>query len=382
MNTLKLLPTLLSRTAQNTLPRAFTSSVENPLDESHKWPRKIFSGIQPTGSLHLGNYLGAVQKWAELQNSGEDVTYCIVDLHSITVPQDPEKLRNNIIQMTATMLACGIDPNKSTLFLQSTVKEHSELNWILGSLTTIARLRHLPQYKDKTQKMKEIPLGLFLYPVLQAADILLYKTTHVPVGEDQVQHIQLTQHLGSLFNNRFGTTFPDCHAIIDRKEAARIRSLRDPSKKMSKSDPEVKSCIYLTDEPDVIVEKIKKAVTDFTSEVTYDPENRLGVSNLVAIHSLVSNGKTPEEICKDVQGIDTGKYKMVVAEAVIEHLKPIRTKINEYLKNPSELVYILDDGREKARTIAEETMAEVKQKVGLGANMSEFAMLKKVSKGV
>ncbi|XP_055856556.1 tryptophan--tRNA ligase, mitochondrial [Episyrphus balteatus] len=380
MNCIKRLRSLLTRSSPKQFPRAFTSSTDDKVDETRQWPRKIFSGIQPTGSLHLGNYLGAVQKWAELQNSGEDVTYCIVDLHSITVPQDPETLRNNIIQMTATMLACGIDPNKSTVFLQSTVKEHTELNWILGCLTTMARLRHLPQYKEKTQKMKEIPLGLFLYPVLQAADILLYKTTHVPVGEDQVQHIQLTQHLGNLFNNRFGTTFPDCHAIIDKKEAARIRSLRDPSKKMSKSDPEVKSCIYLTDEPDVIVEKIKKAVTDFTSEVTYDPENRMGVSNLVAIHSLVSNGKSTEEICKEVQGIDTGKYKMVVAEAVVEHLKPIRTKINEYLKNPSELVYILEEGREKAQGIAEETMAEVKQKVGLGANLSEFSVLKTISK--
>lgn len=380
MHSLRRLPLFQSCLFQNHFLRSFTQGPVN--NASPQWPQKVFSGIQPTGSLHLGNYLGAVQKWAELQNSCKDVTYCIVDLHSITIPQDPETLRNNIIQMTATMLACGIDPNKSTVFLQSTVKEHTELSWILGCMTTMARLRHLPQYKEKTQKLKEIPLGLFLYPVLQAADILLYKTTHVPVGEDQIQHIQLTQHLANLFNNRYGTTFPDCHAVIDSEGAGRIRSLRDPSKKMSKSDPEVKSCIYLTDEPDVIVEKIKKAVTDFTSEVTYDPENRMGVSNLVAIHSLVSNGKSPADICKEVQGIDTGKYKMIVAEAVVEHLKPIRTKINEYLKNPSELIYVLEDGREKARVVAEETMAEVKQKVGLGGNLPELAMLKQMSKKV
>lgn len=184
-----------------------------PLD----WPRKIFSGVQPTGSLHIGNYLGAVKRWVELQNSGEDVTYCIVDLHSITLPQEPELLRLNSLRMAATLLACGIDPTKATLFVQSGVPQHAELSWILGCMTTMARLTHLPQYKEKSAKLKEIPLGLYIYPVLQAADIMLYKATHVPVGEDQVQHLQLAQSLARAFNNRFGSTFPFCEAITSGK---------------------------------------------------------------------------------------------------------------------------------------------------------------------
>ena len=205
--------------------------------------KKIFSGIQPTGDLHVGNYLGAIRRWIDLQNSGLDVTYCIVDLHSITLPQKPVDLRNNSLKICASLLACGIDPKKSTLFLQSDVKEHAELCWILGCITTMARLTHLPQYKEKSAKLKEIPLGLYLYPVLQAADIMLYKATHVPVGEDQVQHLQLAQSLAKAFNNRFGMTFPMCQPMIAEDASCRIKSLRDPAKKMSKSDADPKSCV-------------------------------------------------------------------------------------------------------------------------------------------
>lgn len=265
------------------------------------------SGIQPTGVVHLGNYLGAIQRWCDIQNTGENVSYFLADLHSITLPQDPTELRHNILQMTATLLACGIDPHKSTLFLQSSVKQHTELGWIFSCLTTMARLAHLPQYKEKSAKVKEIPLGLFVYPVLQAADILMYKATHVPVGEDQVQQLQLAQHLANVFNFRFGETFPICHGVIADDPSSRIKSLRDPTKKMSKSDADPKSRIMLTDTPDQLLEKVKKALTDFKSAVTYDPIERPGVANLLIIHSLMSNGRSVQELCDEAKGMDTGK---------------------------------------------------------------------------
>ncbi|XP_055385882.1 tryptophan--tRNA ligase, mitochondrial [Condylostylus longicornis] len=349
-----------------------SSHLKSPTDASKKfeineivWPRKVFSGIQPTGAIHIGNYLGAIRKWKELQDQKESATFCIVDLHSITIPIEASALRQNILNLTATMLACDLDPKLSTIYVQSTVKEHAELNWILSCLSTMARLAHLPQYKEKTQKMKEIPLGLFVYPVLQAADIMLFKATHVPVGEDQVQHIQLCQHLAKSFNFKYGTTFPYCHALIDNRQASRILSLRSLDKKMSKSDPDQKGSIYLTDSSDQILRKIKKAVTDFTSEVTFDIENRPGVSNLLTIHSLMT-GKSIEDICAEVKFLDTGKYKFQVAEAIIEHLSPIRNKIEYYLKNKEYLICCLEEGREKASTIAEQTMTEVKNKIGLG----------------
>jgi tryptophanyl-tRNA synthetase len=234
------------------------------------------------------------------------MTLCIVDLHSITVPQVPSELRENSLRLCASLLACGIDPQKSTLFLQSNVKEHTELSWILGCITTMARLTHLPQYKEKSAKMKEVPLGLYLYPVLQAADILLYKATHVPVGEDQAQHLQLAMSLAKLFNHRFGQTFPIIKPIIADDSSSRIKSLRDPTKKMSKSDPDKKSTIMITDTPEMIKEKLKKAVTDCTSAVTFEPEGRPGVANLLTMHSMVIE-YLPEEIVEEVEGLDTGK---------------------------------------------------------------------------
>uniref|UniRef100_A0A1L8DFR2 Tryptophan--tRNA ligase, mitochondrial n=1 Tax=Nyssomyia neivai TaxID=330878 RepID=A0A1L8DFR2_9DIPT len=333
--------------------------------EKHTWPRKIFLGIQPTGGLHIGNYLGAITRWVELQNAGEDVTYCIVDLHSITLPQDPTCLRENILHMTAALLACGIDPQKSTLFLQSDVKQHAELGWILGCNTTMARLGHLPQFKEKSEKIKDIPLGLFVYPVLQAADILLHRATHVPVGEDQVQHLQLAQHLAKTFNTKYGETFAHCHSLVATDLSNRIKSLRDPTKKMSKSDTDSKSIIFLTDSPDTIGEKVRKAITDFTSAVTFEPEARPGVSNLITIHSLM-DGRAPEEICAANTDVDTGKYKLRVAEAVIEHLNPIRMRIEDYSKHPEYLSQILEEGAEKAAQVAEKTLQDVKKKIGLG----------------
>ncbi|KAH8315518.1 hypothetical protein KR059_000226 [Drosophila kikkawai] len=332
-----------------------------------KWPRKIFSGIQPTGSLHLGNYLGAVRPWVQLQNANDDVTVCIVDLHSITMPHNPPQLRENIFVMAATLLACGIDPAKSTLFVQSAVREHAEFNWILSSLTTMPRLAQLPQFREKSRLVKDVPLGLYVYPVLQAADIMLYKATHVPVGEDQLQHIQLAQHLARTYNGRYGETFPICHAIIEESEASRVLSLRDPSKKMSKSDGNPKATINLADSPDLIAQKIKKAVTDFTSDISYHPGQRPGVSNLVNIHSQVT-GQTIKSVVDEATTLDTAKYKERVAEAVVEHLRPIREQIEHHLTRRNEMIYLLEMGAEKARQQAQRTLDDVKQRLGLGTS--------------
>ncbi|XP_015603926.1 tryptophan--tRNA ligase, mitochondrial isoform X2 [Cephus cinctus] len=347
---------------------------QNYSSKNITYPERIFSGIQPTGNMHLGNYLGAIQKWIELQNSGKNVIWSIVDLHSITLPQDSIELRQNILKMTATLLACGIDPEKSILFQQSTVSMHAELSWILGCNTTMPRLGQLPQFKEKSEKVKEVPLGLYIYPVLQAADILLYKATHVPVGQDQVQHLQLAQHLAHTFNRKFKETFPIPRALVNQDTSSRLKSLRDPTKKMSKSSNDPKSRLELTDEPRVLLNKIKKAVTDFTSTVTFEPETRPGVSNLIAIHSLLS-GKSPEEICKEAENVDTGEYKFVVADVVIEKLTPIRERINQLIKEPQYLEKVLSDGAERATSIAVNTWLEVRNKVGLGNNALVTNML-------
>ncbi|XP_017072172.1 tryptophan--tRNA ligase [Drosophila eugracilis] len=340
-----------------------------PKDNNSRWPRKIFSGIQPTGSLHLGNYLGAVRKWVQLQNSRDDVTVCIVDLHSITMPHNPPLLRENIFTMAATLLACGMDPAKSTIFVQSAVAEHAEFNWILSSLTTMPRLAQLPQFREKSRLLKDVPLGLYVYPVLQAADIMLYKATHVPVGADQIQHIQLAQHLAKTYNGRYGETFPVCHAIIEDGDASRVLSLRDPSKKMSKSEANPKATINLCDSADLITQKIKKAVTDFTSDITYNPGKRAGVSNLVNIHSQVT-GQSIKTVVDEAATLDTAKYKDRVAEAVVEHLRPIREQIHHHMTRRNEMIYLLEVGAEKARQQAHQTLNDVKQRLGLGTSVN------------
>ncbi|XP_034655088.1 uncharacterized protein LOC117892898 [Drosophila subobscura] len=345
--------------------RQYQQSSGHVQEGNIQWPRKIFSGIQPTGSVHLGNYLGAIRKWTQLQNSRDDVTVCIVDMHSITMPHNPPVLRENIFTMAATLLACGVDPAKSTLFVQSSVLEHCEFNWILSSMTTTPRLAQLPQFKEKSRLVRDIPLGLYVYPVLQAADIMLYKATHVPVGADQLQHIQLAQHLARTFNGRYGELFPVCHAMIEEGDASRVLSLRDPSKKMSKSEANPKATINLCDAPELIMEKIKKAITDFTSDITYNPDSRPGVSNLVNIHAQVT-GQTIQSVLDEAKTLDTAKYKERVADAVIEHLRPIRERVHEQLSNKNELIYMLEMGAEKARSQAQQTMRDVKQRLGLG----------------
>ncbi|XP_074644488.1 tryptophan--tRNA ligase, mitochondrial-like [Tubulanus polymorphus] len=324
---------------------------------------QIFSGIQPTGVPHIGNYLGAVANWVRLQQLEQsNVIYSIVDLHAITIPIKPSLLRKQIHDMVIALIACGIDPDQSILFQQSTVSEHTELGWILSCLCTMPRIEHLPQWKEKAAQQKEVGLGLFTYPVLQAADILLYKATDVPVGDDQLKHIELAGHLAKLFNNQYGITFPKPKPIVN--EATRIKSLRKVANKMSKSEPDEKSRINLDDSADVIVEKLKKAVTDNISQVYYDPDSRPGVSNLIDIHSAFS-GLSHEQISKDYAHLDTGKYKPLVAEIVIEFLKPIQNEMNRLRTDPGHIEKVLKIGSEKARHIAYKNMQEIKNKVGL-----------------
>jgi len=340
----------------------FFSSQINP-SEKEDGVNRTFSGIQPTGTIHLGNYLGAVKRWGEeltIENRLNKM-FCIVDLHAITMPQDPKVLRSGIKKMAASLLACGLDPTKCILFQQSTVKEHAELCWILGTVCTVPRLAQLTQYKEKSEKMKEVMLGLYLYPVLQSADILLYKATDIPVGEDNLQNIQIAQHLAQKFNYTYGNFFPRPKAVLPDNNNARVRSLRNPDKKMSKSDPDEKSCIYIDDPPDVIRAKVKKSVTDTIKEIEYDPENRPGVANLILIYASLNN-ISPEEVIQ--QNINKVKLKEMVTESLVEHLAPIRSEMSRLMADEQYLDSILLTGETSAREIAEKTIKDVKKLVG------------------
>ncbi|KAF7238119.1 Tryptophan--tRNA ligase, mitochondrial [Varanus komodoensis] len=340
-----------------------SSSIRTLHLTKNKGLKRIFSGIQPTGIPHLGNYLGAITNWVKLQEECSSVLYSIVDLHSLTTPREPTVLRTNILDITAALLACGINPQQCFLFQQSQVPEHAELSWILGCFTSIPRLQHFPQWKIKNaNQMNEGTVGLFTYPVLQAADILLYKSTHVPVGEDQVLHLELTQDTARRFNKKYGEFFPVPKAILT--PAKKVKSLRDPSSKMSKSDPQRLATVAITDSPDEIKLKFRKAVTDFTSEVTYEPDHRPGVSNLVAIHSAIA-GLSKEEVVHQSIGLDTAHYKAVVAEAVIEKLAPIRSEFKRLKEDRSYLEKVLQTGAEKAKELAAPVYLEVKRLVGL-----------------
>ncbi|XP_077473263.1 tryptophan--tRNA ligase, mitochondrial [Stigmatopora argus] len=324
--------------------------------------QRVFSGIQPTGVPHLGNYLGTLENWVSLQDRYPSVLYSVVDLHAITQPQDPHVLRSNTLDMVASLLACGVDPQKAILFCQSQVPEHAELSWILGCLTSMPRLRHLPQWKMKSKQKNEGSVGLYTYPVLQAADILLYKSTHVPVGEDQVQHLELAQDLARIFNRRYADGFfPQPQALLS--STRKVKSLRDPSSKMSKSDPQAAATIFITDSPDDIALKIRRAVTDFTSEVTYHPETRPGVSNLVGIHAAAA-GVAVDEALTRARDLDTAAYKGVVAEAVIQRLAPIRQRLERLRAERSHLEAVLEEGRQKARELAAPVLRDVRRLVG------------------
>lgn len=321
--------------------------------------KRIFSGIQPSGNLHLGNYLGAIQNWLKLQDEYESF-FCVVDLHAITVPQDPSVLQKKILEVAKIYLAAGINPGKSTIFIQSHVKEHAELCWILNTIARMPELERMTQFKDKTQKQKEAGVGLFDYPVLMAADILLYDTDLVPVGEDQFQHLELTRKLAQRFNHKFGETFkvPETHF---QKEGMRIMGLDDPTKKMSKSAVSEYNYIALTDSPEKIREKIKKAVTDSGSQIKA-ASDKPALSNLLTIYSLLA-GQTIKEIEKKYQNKGYAEFKNDLAEVVVAFLSKFQHNFNSL--DDQNVLSILEAGAKKAQKIAAAKITEVKKNIGL-----------------
>lgn len=322
---------------------------------------RVFSAIQPTGTIHIGNYLGAISQFVELQESAECI-FSIVDLHAITIPYQPKELQKNIFDAAVCYLAAGINPEKSILFMQSSIKEHTELAWLLGTQTPIGDLFRMTQYKEKSKQFKEkAGAGLLNYPILMAADILLYKTNEVPVGDDQKQHLELTRTLAKRFNSKFGETFPVPKVRL-RERGARIMALNNPKKKMSKSSPA--SCLYLFDEPEVIKKKIMSAVTDSGKKIIYDPKRKPGLANLLTIYSLFS-GKTTKELEKKFKAAGYEKFKKALAEQLIISLEPLRRKRKELLSREVYVREILEQGRKKAEIIAQSTMKEVRQKMGL-----------------
>ena len=327
--------------------------------------KRIFSGIQPSGNIHLGNYLGAIKQWVDLADQFDESIYCIVDLHAITVPQNPTEISRKILEVAALYLACGVDPSKSAIFVQSMRPEHTELSWILNCQAKMGELYRMTQFKDKSEKSENdnAGVGLFDYPVLMAADILLYDTTHVPVGEDQKQHVELTRDLAQRFNSKYGETFTIPEPVI-KKETARIMGLDDPTKKMSKSASSPFNYIAMTDDADTIRNKFKKAVTDSGSEIKTGV-NKPAVTNLLNIYSEVS-GKTVAELEKEFAGKGYGEFKLQLAEAVIRYLEPIQKRYYELMKNEDNLKSILENGSEKIAKTAAGTLANVKNKLGLG----------------
>ena len=323
----------------------------------------ILSGIQATGKLTLGNYLGAINNWVKMQEE-YNCYYMIANLHSLTVRNNPEELKNNTLKILALYIAAGLNPEKNTIFIQSQVKEHAELGWILDCYTYMGELSRMTQFKDKSQKHADnINAGLFTYPALMAADILLYKADLVPVGEDQRQHLEITRDLAERFNKIYGDTFIIPEAYV-RRESARIMGLQDPTSKMSKSATNLNDVIFLEDEPEVILKKFKKAVTDSENIVKFDPETKPGVSNLMQIYASITN-KTMEEIEKEFEGSGYGNFKTTVAEAVINHLKPIQEKYKMILNDKEYLEKIYIDGAIRARELASKTLNEVKEKIGI-----------------
>lgn len=329
--------------------------------------KTIVSGVQPSGSLTLGNYLGAIKNFVDLQNNGEEkeLFVFIADLHAITVPQDPAKLRQSIKNLAALYMACGLDSNLTTLFIQSEVYAHAELAYLLQTITYIGELERMTQFKDKKQKQVEgVSTALLTYPVLMAADILLYNADCVPVGADQKQHLELTRNLAVRFNSKFSDTFKVPEPLI-QKTGAKIMSLQEPTKKMSKSDALEKASIFILDEPNIIRKKIASAVTDCDGVISYDPDNKPGISNLLTIYSCCEKISI-EEALEKVKELNYGEFKKVVAESVVNILSPIQERYKELINDNKYLDEVLDNGAQKATYFANKMVAKVKRKMGIG----------------
>jgi len=327
--------------------------------------KRVLSGIQPTSdSFHLGNYLGALKQWVELQD-GNDAFYCIVDLHALTGDLDPALLRKRILTSAAQLIALGISPEKSTLFVQSHVAEHNQLGWIMECIAGFGEANRMTQFKDKSAKggADSARVGLFTYPMLQAADILLYQAHYVPVGEDQRQHIELTRDLATRFNTRFGDTFriPEGYIL---KSGAKIYDLQEPTNKMSKSAGSAAGVLEIMDTPEANTKKIKSATTDAGREITFDEKEKPGISNLLTIHAALS-GKSVADLENEFAGKGYGDFKAAVAEVVVEYLRPIRSRALQLLDDEAHLVKVLHAGADKARTVASATVADTYKNLGL-----------------
>ena len=322
--------------------------------------KRIFSGAQPTGDLHIGNYLGALKNWVALQDEYESF-FCIVNLHAVTIPQNPQVLRERTFNLARIYLAAGVDPQKSTVFVQSDVSEHAELAWIMNCVARIGELERMTQFKDKSRVRGEnVSAGLLVYPTLMASDILLYQTDLVPVGQDQKQHLELTRDIAERFNRDFGETFKMPEPFIP-PAGTKIMSLAEPLKKMSKSDENANGAIFLLDDADTILKKFKKAVTDSGTEITFD-DARPAIKNLLTIYQLMT-GKTAEECEANFAGKGYGHFKTETAEAVVEFLKPFQERVKNH--TDEELNNILKTGAEKARAIARKTLKDVYEKMGI-----------------
>ena len=324
--------------------------------------KRVFSGVQPSGQLTIGNYIGAVKNFEKLQEE-YDCIYSVVDLHSITVPKVAKELRQHTYEILATYLASGLDPEKSILFVQSHVPAHVELSWVLSTISSFGQLNRMTQFKEKSQKAEEVTAGLFTYPILMAADILLYDTDYVPVGDDQRQHLEFTRELAQRFNHRYSPTFTVPEGLITKQEeGGRIYSLQDPTSKMSKSDENPNSSIFLTDEPNVIRNKIKRAVTDSKNEFSYNDE-QLGLKNLIEIYSAFS-GESIDEVVQRYKGVSYGPFKEDLGEVIVKELEPFQEKYFSLLEDKKSLDKIMIDGAEKAQYLARRTLSKVYRKVG------------------
>ncbi len=322
----------------------------------------VYSGMQPTGKITIGNYFGALQNWVKL-NEDYNCLFCVVDMHAITVPQNPANLRKSARDLYALYIAAGLDPEKNIIYFQSHVKEHAELAWILSCLTHLGELNRMTQFKEKSKKAgQNISAGLFTYPVLMASDILLYQTDLVPVGTDQKQHLELTRDLAQRFNNTYSETFVVPEPYI-AKFGSKITSLQDPEKKMSKSDANENAYITLLDPKDVIARKIKRAVTDSEAAIYYDREKKPGVSNLLEIYSL-STGQSMDEVVAHFEGKGYGALKSEVADALIAEVEPIQDRFNHIIKDKAYLDGVIKSNADMARGIARRTMSKVKRKIG------------------